>query len=448
MKYYVIVARPEDRSVLALPSSGGWVVPSFEPETTDARIVEHINAEMRLWLGFDVWTLKCAVRGEFDGEPSRIFFAVAREIGVSIPRGAKWIARADASSLHFANPLLSEAVHRWFVEIESPSELSAPWERIGWHDTACDWIRAQLATLGITATGPVAQQRAWGLSCTLKVNTDRGDVYFKATPPFMAHEGRAMQAVAERCPNLLPPPLAVSTEEGWLLMPDYGSDMLHECPDISRWEEALRVFSTEQVGQVERSGYWLSLNIPDRRLGRMVEMIDPLIASCERMLSGGANGLSEAEMSALHSLSMPLKLMCARLAQFDVPHTLVHGDLGGNILMRGGGYTFFDWTDVCVSHPFFEMATISGAYFDESVLKDNPDAEARLRDAYLEPWVKFMATDRLVAAFEASRSLGALHQTMTYMWILTNIPPDARPELEGGLLHWVRNLLRLCGRAT
>ena len=145
---------------------------------------------------------------------------------------------------------------------------------------------------------------------------------------------------------------------------------------------------------------------------------------------------------------MPLKLMCARLAQYAVPHTLVHGDLGGNILIRDEGYTFFDWTDVCVSHPFFEMATISGAYFDESVLKDNPDAEIRLRDAYLEPWTKLMPVEKLVEAFEASRPLGALHQTMTYMWILTNISPDARPELGGGLLHWVRNLLRLCGKGS
>ena len=103
-----------------------------------------------------------------------------------------------------------------------------------------------------------------------------------------------------------------------------------------------------------------------------------------------------------------------------------------------------------MSHPFFEMATISGAYFDESVLKDSPDAETRLREAYLEPWTRLMPMDmeRLVEAFETSRPLGALHQTMTYMWILTNISPDARPELEGGLLHWVRSLLRMCGRSA
>ena len=405
-------------------------------------------------MGFQVWTLKCAARGEDNGKPWRIFIAVARESGASPPSGSQWLAgsqwlgRARALSADFANPSINQAVRAWFADLDSPSELRAPWEAIGWHDAACGWISDQLASLGFTIQDPIVQQRAWGLSCTMKISAEKGEVYFKATPPFMAHEGLAMQAVAERCPELLPPPLAIEPERGWLLMQDYGSDMLHECPDITRWEEALRLFSQAQVEQVERVQQWLSLNIPDRRLGRMVEMIDPLIASCSQMLTGGANGLSDAELGDLRSLSMPLKLMCARLADFGVPHTLVHGDLGGNILIRDGGYTFFDWTDVCISHPFFEMATISAAYFDESVLRDNPDADNRLRNAYLEPWTALMPMERLTDTFEASRPLGALHQAMTYMWILTNISAAARPELEGGLLHWIRQLLQLCGRSS
>ena len=444
MKYQVIVVRPEDGSVLA--SSGGWVVPTFVPTISDARIVERINSEVRRQLGFDVWTLKRAAQGGEGENLWCIFIAASREHDVSRPPRTRWVRQIEASSIDSAHPGIDEAVVSWFAELENPSALRAPWESVGWHDAACDWIEDQLAALGRVVHKPIIQQRAWGLSCTMKVGTDSGDVYFKATPSFMAHEGMAMQAVADQCPQLLPPPLAVDSERGWLLTPDYGSAMLHECAVISRWEEALRVFSAAQVEQAESIEYWLSLNIPDRRLGHMVEMVDPLIASCAKMLSGGSDGLSEDEVSALLSLSMPLKMMLARLAQFDVPHTLVHGDLGGNILMREDSYIFFDWTDVCVSHPFFEMATISGAYFDESVLKDSPDADARLRDAYLQPWTALMPMDKLVEAFDASRPLGALHQAMTYMWILTNISPDARPELQGGLLHWVRNLLRLCGR--
>ena len=448
MRYHVIVIRPEDGSLLVLPSSEGWTVPSFAPDITDARIVEHISDEMRRQLGFETWTLKCAARTEIEGETARTFIAVASACGVFASAGGRWLKPLEVHKAEFASPDIGGVAESWLSERDSPSPLSAPWESIGWHDTATEWIHTQLAATGRSRITPIVQQRAWGLSCTMKVATDAGDMYFKATPQFMAHEGRVMQAVAQTCPELLPSPLAVDSDRGWLLMPDYGGEMLHECPDITRWEEALRQFSRAQVEQSENIRYWLSANIPDRRLGRMVEMIDPLVASCSRMLTGEENGLSDSDVENLRSLSLPLKLMCARLADFGVPHTLVHGDLGGNILIRTDGYTFFDWTDACVSHPFFEMATISGAYFDESALKDNPDADDRLRNAYLEPWTKYEPMERLIEEFDAARPLGALHQAMTYMWILTNISPDARPELEGGLLHWVRYLLRLCGRAV
>ena len=448
MRYYVIVVRPEDGSLLALPSSEGWTLPSFAPDITDARIVEHINDEMRRQLGFETWALKCLTRTQIDDETSRIFVAVARHYGVECPERARWLNTVDETETSFAGPAISEAAQAWLTQTERPSPLNPPWASIGWHDDACEWIHTQLASSGMSPIAPIVQQRAWGLSCTMKVATVEGDLYFKATPQFMSHEGSVMQAVAQTCPGLLPPPLAVDSDRGWLLMPDYGGEMLHECPDITRWEEALRLFSSAQVEQSENIHFWLSANIPDRRLGRMVEMIDPLIASCSRMLTGGDSGLSDSEAENLRSLSLPLKLMCARLAQRAVPHALVHGDLGGNILVREDGYTFFDWTDACVSHPFFEMATISGAYFDESVLKDNADADDRLRDAYLEPWTKYEPMERLIEEFDAARPLGALHQAMTYMWILTNIPPDARPELQGGLLHWVRYLLRLTGRSA
>ena len=442
----MVVARPHDGSVLALTAPDGFALPSFAPDDTDARVVQHINAEMRRQLGFDVWTLKCAAQSGSGEHRWRVFTAVARERNPAAPPNAEWMGQGRALSAEFVEPMMGDAVAAWFADYGKPPDERASWQSVDWHDEAVNWIRAQLAAQGIDDNPPIIQQRAWGLSCTMLARTNSGDFYFKATPPFMAHEGRIMQAVAERCPQLLPAPLAADAERGWLLMPDYGRDMLHECADIARWQGALRLFSRAQVEQAAHAQEWLALGCPDRGLGRMVELTDPLIAACCRMLTDGADGLSQDEAQALRSLSMPLKMMCARLAQFSVPHSPVHGDLGGNVIMNGEGYTFFDWTDVCVSHPFFDMATISAAYFDESALERTPDADARLRDAYLQAWTAYEPMERLIEAFEASRPLGALHQAMTYMWILTNIAPDSRGELEGGLLHWVRSLLRLCGK--
>ena len=124
-----------------------------------------------------------------------------------------------------------------------------------------------------------------------------------------------------------------------------------------------------------------------------------------------------------------------------LPPTLVHGDLGGNVLVRGEQYTLFDWTDVCITHPFFELTTLLDTVFDASVLPHEAQVRTQLRDAYLEPWTAYVPMERLVEAFEVSTPLGALHQAMSYMWILMNVAEDARWELARGLVMWLRHLL-------
>lgn len=447
MRYYIIVARPADGGIALIRSGQAWTLPNFAPQATDARRVDHINAEMRRSLGLETLTLRCAQShtGADERDSWRVFVALARNSDAQLPPGARWAAQSDLRSTEFAPPALIDAVNAWFAERDNPPPRRAPWHSAAWFDGALEWIRARLDALGMPAIAPARQLRAWGLSCAMRVATAGGDVYFKATPPFMAHEGRVMRAVAERYPALLPPPLAVDARRGWLLMPDYGGAMLHKSTDIARWETALRLFAQMQVEQAAHTPDWLAIGCPDRGLGRMVELIDPLIMSSPRLLDGKPYGLTADEIDRLRALPMRLKLMCARLAQYALPHTLVHGDLGGNILMNGGGYVFFDWTDACISHPFFDMATISGAYFDESALQADASVDDQLRDAYLEAWAAREPRGRLIEAFEIAKRLGALHQAMTYMWILANIAADERAELEGGLAYWLRNLLRLCG---
>ena len=450
MRYYILIVRPADGGALLLRDGDGWTLPNFAPRVTDVRRVGHINDEMRRQLGWDVFTLRCAqsrVSQDADGEGDnrRVYIAEPFSADAPSPANMCWAAQSELASVRFTTPEIGQAA-AWLAEqTTGADDRRSAWQVPGWQAHASEWIHARLTELGLRVAAPLRQERAWALSCTMRVATSGGAAYFKATPPFMAHEGAVMQAVAERCPELLPPPLAIDARRGWLLMPDYGGEMLHESADIARWEEALGIYARAQARQAAHAGEWLALGCPDRGLARMVGLIDPLIASAERLLGGKPNGLSQAEIGGLRARAMRLKLMCARLAQYRLPHTLVHGDLGGNILINDEGYAFFDWTDVCVTHPFFDMATISGAYFDESALPQDADTDARLRDAYLIAWTGYAERERLLEAFEAAKPLGALHQAMSYMWILTNIAPDARAELEGGLAHWLRILLRLCG---
>ena len=456
-------SRPPDRDLplhydLLLPHADGaralleahgdsWALPRFTPAITDFRRVRHINEYVRAQYGIESVAQRC-VAHRHDSERGvqyRVYALSNRGAAAQPSDGSRWVGADELDHVAFALPEQRPLIRQWLQEIGADRlpDNRPPWTAAGWFDEASAWIQSQLQQLDIQVLGPMAQERAWAISCVMRIETSIGDVYFKATPPFMAQEAVAMREVSRRYPDLLPPPLATDTERGWTLMPDFGGELLIHLPDVSRWEAALRQFARMQVEQVDEVDAWLARGIPDRRLSRMAELTDPLITMSAQILAGDPPGLTATEVEALRALPLKMKLLCANLASYGVPHTLVHGDLGGNILARGDQYVFFDWTDVCIAHPFFEMATMMDMVYDASRLPrhDATDARARLRDAYLEPWTAYESMARLVEAFELSKSLGALHQAMSYMWILMNVAADARWELESGLAMWLRRLL-------
>jgi aminoglycoside phosphotransferase (APT) family kinase protein len=128
------------------------------------------------------------------------------------------------------------------------------------------------------------------------------------------------------------------------------------------------------------------------------------------------------------------------LAQYRVPQTLVHGDLHAkNIAVRNGRYLFFDWTDGCVSHPFFDLVVMLR---HAAVLPDASAAVPRLRDAYLALWTDYEPMPRLRQAWALAAPLGALHQAVSYQHIVASLEPAARHELDWGVSLWVRQMLQ------
>lgn len=447
-EYYVVVPHASEARLLLFSSEDAWTLPRIVSTYEDFRSAGHLNEAMKSQFGLDTLVARCmSHHSSADGERQyRVYALENRSSDTEPPDGGRWVGREELAGLALDMPEHRDHLEMWFAERVdglSPT-LRAPWAIHGWFDSAIEWIESSLEQSGIAPAGPIEQVRAWALSCLMRLDTDAGYVYFKAVPPFMAQEASITRAMSQRYPEQVPPPIAIEGAQGWTLMRDFGGKWLGYVDDIEAWENAVRAFSEIQLEQVEAAGSWVSRGYPDRGLGRMVDLIDPLFAGASSMLSGRAGGLTEDEVSELQGLSMRLKLTCANLASYKVPQTLIHGDLGGNIIAKDDGFIYFDWTDVCVSHPFFDTTTLVDVVFDEmSLFHDVPDARDRLRDAFLEPWIRFEPMERLLEAYEVARPLGVLHQAMSYMWILSNIAEDARWELEGGLVTWLRNLLKV-----
>ena len=168
-------------------------------------------------------------------------------------------------------------------------------------------------------------------------------------------------------------------------------------------EEVVRAFARMQVeatGQVDRL---LAAGCHDRRLDRLAAQAPGMAAGHRGHRGAGRHrrrhlAVAEDERPPSRAALPEVLACCEELAGHAVPPSIVHGDLHlGNVARGPAGYRFFDWTDACVAHPFFDLLTIRrGTGFAEG--EGDGELRERLRAAYLPAWASFEPPGRLARA--------------------------------------------------
>ena len=249
-----------------------------------------------------------------------------------------------------------------------------PWEDPAWRATALDWLDQQLAVHDLRETGPRrVRLRPW--SVIIRVAADR-PVWFKANPPGSRFEAALSEALSRWAPEHVLTPYAVDAVRGWSLLPD-GGPLLRDLPaDPRDWEELLSQYADLQRALVPHADELVGLGVPDARLAALPGIYDETIATNQT--------LTATDRVRLHTLRPRLLDWCAALAAIGIADSLDHADLhDGQILVPGPGrFTFFDWGDAAVSHPFCSLLVAAERAAD----RHGSDVIPRLRDAYLEPW--------------------------------------------------------------
>lgn len=431
----VILPHPSAPRVLAVAREACWGLPHVPLAQIWSVELSRINEA--LW---QEWGLATAVlrrvAARFDAGQRHASFTYLlenRSPQWAPPAHGRWVGRTALDDLTGVLPEQRTALEDYLTEAENGTmpALRAPWARPGWLAEATTWIEAQLQALQTPPLMPVEQVKSWGISCVLRVRTTGGMRYFKATAalPLFAHEPSVMTGLSQMFPDYVPAPLCTDAPRRWTLMQDLGPPLARDGSTRAR-AAMVRVFGMMQRHTAERVDDLLRMGCVDRRLERLAGQLGGLLED-EAALAG----LPASERERLQSCLPHLHRLCARLAQGPVPQTLVHGDLYlKNVAYNAGQYRFFDWSDACVTHPFFDMMTI--------YTEKDPTVYLPLRDAYLTLWTDYAPMAQLLEAWELAAPLSYLHQAISYQHIVPGLEPAAQAEFRNAVPYYVRQALQ------
>ena len=335
--------------------------------------------------------------------------------------------------------------------MSNPSQLL--WQDLEWKEQEREWIHAHAQRHSTLVTGEIEQPHMYAWSTVLHVPTDQGKLFFKATAHETIYEAALTQALARWFPDCMPELVAVDAGRGWMLMRDGGEQLrasIRPTKDLAPWKRVIKRYAEVQIGLAEHVTEMLSLRIPDHRLSVLPTRFNQLLTNEDSFMIEQEKGLTSAEWQQVQAKAPRLKEICQQLAAYGIPESLNHGDFhDGNILLKDGRITFFDWGDGDITHPFVSLRTFFVSIEIALDLEDysfTPEM-AELLDIYLKPWQKFASQEDLLKAYQLSKPLASIVKALAWHTTISRMGEDLRkeyawivPELMREFVHHEKNL--------
>ncbi|MEM7761937.1 MAG: phosphotransferase [Cyanobacteria bacterium P01_A01_bin.40] len=344
-----------------------------------------------------------------------------------------WCDRATLASLSFDDPEQKSILEAYLIERESGEIplLRPPWAQPVWFSEASAWIEEQLEKLNYRQIAPIEYVRSWSMSCVLRIKTTAGNIYFKtaSTLPLFCNEPIVTAELASLFPLHIPTVIAIERQHHWMLLADFGKSIGSKASFKVR-QDIYRSLAQLQIQSVSHRDRLLAVGCLDRRLDILQSQIEPLINDQAALAE-----LSAAEIECLHTLAPKLKQFCSQLASYNIPETLVHGDLHlHNVARVQDNYLFFDWTDSCISHPFFDLFELflnrnQKSFVGRLTGWRNSKFKEQCRDRYLSQWTQYESSERLLNAWNIAKPLCALHHAVTYQKMSHSLEARTKQEI-------------------
>ena len=415
---HLLLLDTDGRRMMARDRSGRIpvfeVAPAFYPE------VEELVARVRADCGLDIAILRCLEEGDANEGKPRLYSAVCVSQDHPNP-GFGWIELDRPKFDEDAQENLADIAR---LEVErlsanSQTDSPVPWDSpTDWHKRARNWIESNLPHTQDVKPWRIAQIRSWSISSVSRISSADRTLYFKASPRYFESEVAITLEVSKRFPEVSPEIIAAEPEQGWMLMRDLGDVTLANCDSVEMWCDAMKTIAVVQHGFVNRTDELERMGLEKRSIGAIVETL----ADWTQDTSGPGLRMFQPENEvALRRLAPSLDkiaLLARGLEALGLPLTLEHGDLDStNIFVRNGAPVLMDWSDACVSHPFFTPLTPAQARRHPGFV-----------DTYLREWLSYGSIESLRRGFTAAKALAALESAFHYYRNIVPYLPYPYPD--------------------
>jgi len=420
--FTAVIVDPAGLSVLIDSQTGELPICTVDIVPYFARAAEY-NAIVFEQIGIKVSTLQCLTAPGANAPGAFAFRSASDQ-----PDRLTWIP------IHTYQPG-NGAIRAYLSGINSRDrDDTIPWNHPDWLPQMQSWIDGVLDHVDSVPE----QVKSWGISAVWKVESGQKTHYFKAVPPLFAGEPEITAYLGSLFGEQVPKVEAIDHARHWMLMSEFAGPLLRDNRKTAIWTSAARQYTQIQMDSIPHIPGLLSAGCANRPLDGLAADFHSLMAALADEEFRTDSGLSVDEAASVVAQADYVSLLCARLAHFKLPPTLIHGDLhAGNVVNGVNGFLYFDWTDAAISHPFFDLLTLIG----EDWLKDETEIRDEILRAYCEPWTNLASTQDLVAAVDIALKLAPAYHAVSYRRIRDASPPASRWELGPFMGYYLRQLI-------
>lgn len=447
LDYYALITdRDGERVLMVAGANDTYSLPQWKGSFhVPWEMVDHVNRQVMKSWGLKVTTLRCLCNRVCRDQQQlcRIYeLETHGDSGVSTPPGCRWVSPKDLESIRIPEPGHSLLLHSWFAEgnlTSAEANIDTPWRKAGWLAIAISWGLDQLKRHRISLLGSIEQIRVSHKSVLLRVPTSEGEVFFRAARrPLDINERLLDWELRPHFSEFIPGHIASDPRRGWSLARTVGSCMQisgFEAEFLAELDEAMNALAVFQQNTARHVPTFLELGLPDRRIDKLANVIPAMLDEA----ASRRNVLTKEELAIIRERLPRFLDQCARLLMIDLPAVLEHGDFSPGAVPVFPGFVFPDWSEPCVTHPFFRMAypIITNVNTDAAVLN-------RSREAYLAAWSEYQSPERLKEALDLATILAPLHYASTFYFAEPS-NAETQWEVDGGLSYYLRKMVHMPG---